>query len=530
MKKLYLLILLLFFAAVLFFIFNRSFDIKITVKSYGVAAQKIDLTIAENLKDLLAQIEELSDFYIFSHDEYCSIYCKIKPFVLNKNSVISRIKSAIISKKEILPYDLEFEIDEEYKKTYPFALVIYSDIADYDLLKDYSDKTIDKILDEKISSKVFEASMPEKCVYVYFLNSDLLKYSLSLTDIKNILNKNNIFQNASFDYGKQAYLQMLLNTSFESERNIKSIRIPYINSDFSYYLNNVFKVNYTARVPQKNYIAYNLSKAQALFVSPRKFLPDFLLYFKLKVLCAKLNSTFPDFVRVDIIYTKNYSPVEVYFDGTSSIISTFFEYSKIAKILRQNKIKNPLFFIGSDLPNISFKDEFFECQKNKLTIFSPRSSKRKVIKILNDNNFFVSSDIKKITFEDIDIDNLYDKVSKFKSQNPENIFFTQYLGKTNAISYTIDENSLIDYNLEKEDVLNALRAQNDGILCGYFFDNSSKIPVILKNLNPSENAFVYSKTIKNLVSLSSLVSKKTSDVYDLITRKGTKYYAVLYYK
>lgn len=218
MKKITLFFCLVVFVF-LFFVIINPYQIKIELEIENKNVIEIDKNIAQKIEYQILQIPEIQDVITFSFDYGCEIFCKIKPFVFDKTNVISIIQ------RQIEPILNDFDCIENVRF-----------IEKYTPKNDFND---------------FE----QKADYIYFSSSDLLNYDLSLEDLKNIIQDNNLEKN--FFYENGVYFD--INTNLKNIDDIKRIILPYKNSRFSLFFEDVFEIK---SEPKKSFKSEILKRSE----------------------------------------------------------------------------------------------------------------------------------------------------------------------------------------------------------------------------------------------------------------------------
>ena len=157
-----------------------------------------------------------------------------------------------------------------------------------------------------------------------------------------------------------------------------------------------------------------------------------------------------------------------------------------------------------------------------------KNKARKVRKILeNERINYLKKNEHIITLYSKNLDILSSKISQFEANFP--LIINETTNKTLQIDYLCDKYNYSDYFISKKDIKNTLFSMNDGLKADYYFDSlSSNIPIILKNEVNKKDIFVYSKTLKNLISLNALCKTSYEEKFETIVRKNNSYYANFY--
>jgi len=79
--------------------------------------------------------------------------------------------------------------------------------------------------------------------------------------------------------------------------------------------------------------------------------------------------------------------------------------------------------------------------------------------------------------------------------------------------------------LEKQEVLDYIIANKDGLEAGYFFEENIKTPIILK-YNTNE-IFLYSKEYNNFISINSIATSSIENDYCVIARKNNLFWTII---
>ena len=492
-------LIIAFFILFCFVVYKQGYDIKITIKSPYMSAIDTDLKIAKEIKDKLAQIEQIKTLVIFSYPNYCNIYLKFH-LLSNKNRALYKIQNYLLN------YD--YKIDFDYKTPYSDLLIIKSD--DYKELKKLTDNALSELLNLNITKNILNLGERENSIYISF-NSDILsQYDLSLEDIKNAIKEQNIEQKRITKINNNSY-QIISNSSVKSSDDVNNMLIYSKNKNFSHKFEDIFDIEEKEREPLEYYINYDNQKAQVLAIKKRDFYPNFIYKIKLIGLKNKLNSIYG--AHFELKNLSKSAKTQIYLDDNCSILKTKEIAQNIAKKLKERNISDNIIFIGINSPKKAYGEDFFELEKNKITILN--KNKKEVEKIGHESGLKILKG-KRIKYYDDDLDNLYKKAENKPS----------LLKKSYQIDYNFDNYNLNDYFSNKNEVLNYLEAKNQGIVVSNFYEDYIDTPIILKN--EDDDIFIYSKKFKNLISISSLVKPNVIKGFDTIIRKNKFYYNETY--
>lgn len=531
-NKILILIILLFgFLLSLFIVYknNDCYCFKVDISLDDVLADKIDSIIASEIKDNLSQIEELKEVVIFSRANNCSVYCKLHPFVLNKALIADRLEKKINETMLDIDKNARVSFDDNYYAKYQAFLIISSDRVDYKILKKYSDIVLDELLGLRISSKIINIGEQTRANYIYFKNSDLVKYDITLEDIKEIIAKNNLLQSSSIKTNASNSYNIQTNGCINSIEDIKNIALYYKNKNFSIKFKDVFKIKEGPREPYSPLVYFDNQKAIVFAISKKKFYPMVLFNLKINRLVYRLEKQFPCYIKFNSIQTGSINPIEIYFKNRTSIYNTKNEYEKIYSKLKEDSIDNVLFLIGTDSPRINDNNIFFENEKNKLVIFPPKNQTGRIKNILRQNGIdYVHKTSKKIKFENYDLNELYRTLEEYKEEYPDAVI--PYTDKTSQINYEIDNFSLNDFLSDKQEIINSIKAAYDGLEAGYYYDKNIKVPIILQNEDDLERLYYYSKNYKTLIYLGTSTKTSLKEGFLRIVRRNEKYKAKLIFK
>ena len=530
MKKnilIFILIALLLCIISLFFIYQDKniFNVRINAEFDNISSVEIDSNFAKVIKDELILIPEIKKIVIFSKNNNCNIYLKIKSFILNKEQIISKIERKINSTQNKTLKPKELYIDDEYQKKYQVFLIIYNKKLNEDDFDDTCKEIKNEIAAKKITSKILRLNERKKAIYINFKDDVLLNYNIRLSDIKNIIKSYNIVQNTTSKNNEKNSYPTSANGNIENITDIKNILIPFKNKSYSTKFYEIFDIEEKEKNPPDYCINFDDKKAQILALSKKSYYPYFLFQFKIK----KFAKNTDDYT-VKFLNTSKMKKIEIYLDNKSSIYNTINLYKKIANLI--NKNQEIIYFIGTDIPKISNNEIYFENEKNKLTILADKNKTKKIEKLLKENN--IQYQTKNSTKIKIKASNLKELERKIKKANEiiadnRNILskFQLYTSKTIDINYFIDTYSLIDIKANKENIINAIFAANEGLICDYFYENSKKIPIILKNKNDIARIFILNKNTKILTPLNSVAKSSIEEKYSEITRENNDFFSVL---
>lgn len=495
MKKIaFILSFFLIILLIIFFKINSSnFDIKINIISKNKPAIDMNNSIAINVEDKLLKLDEIKDVYIFSKNENCNIYITLKAFYkfFKRTKATDKIKTEILNCYFEID-DISIDFEDDYNKSYNYFIVSYSD--DFIYLDNITEGIFQDILAKKEASKILKLYDTYKICYINYLYSSLAKYNLNLEDIQNLIKENNFYSSTS----KKDYI-LNQSTFIKNINDIENINIFYKNNNFSNSFKNVFDIKED----------YNQS-------------PDYLIFFNNQNASIVALNKKP-FKKVSyknsfLIKTSNYEKIVVILDKNSKLD---FKLAKdINKAFEKEKIKNTLFFIGIDPPKTKMGQDFFENDKNILTIFVNKKYKNKALKILKNSDYILKNN----NFEEISNKNL-----NFLEENLQNIgydFINPTTYKQTSILYNLNNSTLNNYFLDKKTVSNIILSANNGFEAGYYYLNHRKIPIVI--INNEDRIFIYSKYYKTLLPLDGLFKQDIKYDYYSILRKNGYYTARIY--
>lgn len=527
MKKILLIIFSIFLFLIIFCIFlytQNPYYIRINIKFNNMSATKIDDIFAKDLKDNILNIENVNELIIFSKQNNLNLYCKINPFIVNKNKTIQNIElglnNFISNIDDDIKKNIEINFDYEYHKKYDYFLLIYSNNINYNNLKTISDKIYDKLTNKKLTSKIKIFGEQQRTIYLLYDTNNFLKYDVNLNDIQNILKNNNIIQNKTIENNLDKIYTVEFDTELKNIENIKKIPIYFKDNNFSTTFENVFDIVDLTKMPSDYYINFDNSKTILFALCKKRFTPKFILKKQLNDFIKNEQTN----INLKIIDTSKYSKIELYLDSNSNIDFTYNLKEKLLKLFKNEDIEDTLFFIGIDLAKTSKKEDFLELDYNKLIIYTNKKYINKIYNILDKNNINYIKNKKAYIFEDFSLENVYNNLKNIKKPYSN---FTTY--KNLKIDYIIDNFSLNDYSLDKKEISNTLFANKEGLFCGYLYTNSTKIPILIKNKNKKDEQAIYSKKYKTFLYLDSFAKKELKEEYHSIVRKNGKYYLKIRY-
>lgn len=519
------------FLFVFIIVFNNrnNFEIRIKAEFENVSVEDINNNFAEKIKDRLIELKEINKVVLFSKENTCSVYCKINPFVINKKQAIEKVQRKILFNKDEILYPNNIEFDDMYNKKYDTFLVISTQSLDNDFFNNYSEEILDRLNNLKITSKILKLGELKKAVYINFDDNTLLTYNINLSDIKNIIKNNNSIENSFRKNNDKNFFLINTDDNIKSVFDVGNIAIYFKGKKFSIKLSQVFNIEQKIKEPFDYAINFDDKKAQIFAISKKRCCLNFIYNYKLKKLARELskNSYNVDF---DIINTSELGKIEIFLDNNSNIYKTF-EFSK--KIDELIKSKNIIYFIGQEIPKISKNEIYFENDKNKLVILAKKREIKTIKKILKENNIvYLDKNYIKIYLHNQNIKLLEKKILKTKEFLDKDEMVLNYINqdtfKVFSINYIIDPYSLNDIGLSKKEVFDTILASGKGVICDYFFENSKKIPIILKNKNQSNRMFILNKNTKILATIDSIVDTEIKNEYCGISIENDEYFSVFY--
>lgn len=505
-----------------------NYDVKIDINLENLSSKEIDEYLAKDIRNEFIKNEKIKDITIFSKENNCSIYFKIKNSVLNKENTKNDIQKGICkllsNKKNINKITTEYD----YNLKYQTFLVLTSKDNDYLKIKKVSDEILSDIGALKIASKVSLFGVKNPALYLYFKDSDLVQYDLSLEDIKNLIKKNNLLETSTTKTNDFTSRNINLNSSIKNEDDLKNISLNFKNKLFATTFSQIFNITKEIQKPQSYLVSFDDKESVVFALSKKSFYPNFLFNLKLKNFTKNLDKLYGDSFEYKILNTNELEKIEVFTNKNASINYSFNLYSRLCVLFNENKIENVLYFISKSCPKISKNELYFEDDKNKITLLVSKNKARKVRKILeNERINYLKKNEHIITLYSKNLDILSSKISQFEANFP--LIINETTNKTLQIDYLCDKYNYSDYFISKKDIKNTLFSMNDGLEADYYFDNlSSNIPIILKNEVNKKDIFVYSKTSKNLISLNTLCETSYEEKFETIVRKNNSYYANFY--
>ena len=167
-----------------------------------------------------------------------------------------------------------------------------------------------------------------------------------------------------------------------------------------------------------------------------------------------------------------------------------------------NMLGNIFYVVKSLLHNYSLT------YKDRETILFGIKKKNFIPNILF--NFLIKNELNK--------NNLPLKYEVIEAKKLNKYFINISSKKEKIISYKYNQSNLNSYFISNKELTENILANNGGLLCEYYFEDSKRIKIVLKNIQNSD--FIYSKKFKNLINLSSLLTKEIKEKYIFIIRKN----------
>lgn len=500
MQKMVLILTISLILIILIIIFKNSnnYDIKISMNFIDLDCKKIDEIYAKNLKDEFLQIKNIKETVIFSKNNICNIYIKLKnKFLKQKTTQEIKLKLDSMLSNGYKPEKIEFDYD--YGLKYQIFIVITSDNADKNKLRKNTNNLFNLLVGKKFVNKIVNFQKDEIVNYVYFANSDLVNYNITPSEIKELIKKNNLENNSSLYDSKNSY-KIKLNSEINSINDIREIAIYYKNKSFTNKFKNIFKIEETTKNPEDFKILYNNDEAKLIAINKKWYYPNFVIKNKIEKIVNKSK----DDIKVEIFYTNYYSKIKNYYNtdiSTEELIKNTKEISK--------NFPNALYFIKTDTPKFEYSDKYTEILNNKIVIFDKKENVIKLSKYLKDDFFNTNKDIQKTYCAS----NL-DEIKKILKEN-----IKEYTRINKTIEFQINNQDMLDYNLDKNEILESIKTNFEGLYCDYYFNDSNKIKIFLKQKNKNNN-FIYSKENKALIPYSSFSQNKLESKFDIIVRKN----------
>mgnify|MGYP004572110321 CR=1 FL=1 len=509
-----------------------NYDVKIDINLENLSSKEIDEYLAKDIRNEFIKNEKIKDITIFSKENNCSVYFKIKNSVLNKENTKNDIQKGIYkllsNKKNINKITTEYDYNLKYQTFLVLTLKNENQKDSYLKIKKISDEILSDIGALKITSKISLFGVKNPALYLYFKDSDLVQYDLSLEDIKNLIKKNNLLETSTTKTNDFTSRNINLNSSIKNEDDLKNISLNFKNKLFATTFSQIFNITKEIQKPQSYLVSFDDKESVVFALSKKSFYPNFLFDLKLKNFAKNLDKLYGDSFEYKILNTNELEKIEVFTNKNASINYSFNLYSRLCVLFNENKIENVLYFISKSCPKISKNELYFEDDKNKITLLVSKNKARKVRKILeNERINYLKKNEHIITLYSKNLDILSSKISQFEANFP--LIINETTNKTLQIDYLCDKYNYSDYFISKKDIKNTLFSMNDGLKADYYFDGlSSNIPIILKNEINKKDIFVYSKTLKSLISLNTLCKTSYEEKFETIVRKNNSYYANFY--
>ena len=166
-----------------------------------------------------------------------------------------------------------------------------------------------------------------------------------------------------------------------------------------------------------------------------------------------------------------------------------------------NMLGNIFYVVKSLLHNYSLT------YKDRETILFGIKKKNFILNVLF--NFLIKNELNK--------NNLPLKYEVIEAKNLNKHFINISSKKEKIIRYKYNQSDLNSYFITNKELTENILANSEGLICDYYYEDSKRIKIILKNIQNSD--FIYSKKYKNLINLSSLLTKDIKEKYIFIIRK-----------
>ena len=240
--------------------------------------------------------------------------------------------------------------------------------------------------------------------------------------------------------------------------------------------------------------------------------PHFIVFYNLS------GASLLTIYNFEFIKPNKYKKIEFYLSD-DSIQKDSLEFCK--KYF--SEFKNSLFFIGSESLKTSNKFNFDEIISNRIQVLCLKNDFFKIKKILDELNISYFKEDKYFVY-DKNIEKLNLKILE---SSPDVYFGSK---KANVFNYKFIHNRLNQYNISKDDVLNAIKTNNNGLLIGKYKRKLNDVEIILKNKNYSSENYLYSKKYKSLVDVNMFLMQDITSDYLQIAQKNGTYFAILKFK
>ena len=343
MKKAIFLVCIFIVFFTCFYSFNDSYHLKVEIKLENITPIDLDENYAKNIERDILNIDGIKDVVIISSTHGINIYCKFN-FFTNKEYMIGKIQRVLI------PYKFDnLNFDDKYYLNYNCFVVVFleSNVDDYYMLKQKTEVIFDEILKSKISLNTKIFGLQQKVVNIYFSDDVLLKYDLTLKDLKEIIKKNNLSENLIND--------KTIDTRINKAEDIKNIVINFKNSNYPLKFSDIFEIKEEVKTPIDYKIYWNNKEALVIALSLKIFYPIWLLKIKL----SKFNN-------IKVISPGRIKKTQLFLRANSNFDLLNKTYLKILDKDKENK----LYFLALNSPKIHSNEHFDEILDNRIIIFS----------------------------------------------------------------------------------------------------------------------------------------------------------------
>lgn len=502
-------IVCLFFCIAIFvsviYLKNNKYIFKTTFEIKNLSAEYIDKNIAYIFQKELLNLSQIKDVVTFSKENEIILYCKIRPFIFNKDNTLREIENKIIILSKNFDEISKIYIDNEYPKEYSNAVIIYD--YDYFKLKDYSDKILKEILQLQLHQNIQAKGIAKVANYIYFSSSDLSKFNINISDLIKLIKNNNKKENQFIKYKKLNKSYYLANGNISSIEDLKNIPLFYKDKNYSTNLGEIFKIQKEINKHKSPIVYFNDKYAIVFMIKKKNLYPKILFKIKLQKLKKHKN--------IEIINSLKFEKIEIPFDENSNIetIENFYQNIK-------NKFSGKILYFINE--KIDENNIFEDTKPNQIIIYTNKKTSKKIKEYLKENEilYFDKHSNYKILYED-DIENLE---KKLKNHKKINIFATR---KTTCLYYKILEYKLNKFFIEKNEVLNSINSNNSGITTDDYKICDNLIEIILKNVD--ENISIYSCKFKRLTQLDEIADISIKNQFKVIARKNLKYFTLIKY-
>ncbi|MDW5299220.1 MAG: efflux RND transporter permease subunit [Sedimentibacter sp.] len=265
----------------------------------GASASDVELLVTKKIEEEVSKIDGIEKIDSYSNDNYSAVIVTIS-YTVDKEKQWTDLKNYIDNIKDELPegcYTPDIDT-ESMVESAGMLLSISGDSLTYDQLENYAENLKQQLLNIDEINKVKISGGPDKKAFVEIDAMNLNTYSVSIEDIYNLLQSQNLKIPAGAINTPAGKINVDVPESFESLKDIENLIITASDSGGIVRLKDVASIYFGEKDNEKK--IYNNGKSAVILAA----------YFKTENNIVLVG----DEINESILKTKNSAPAEVSID------------------------------------------------------------------------------------------------------------------------------------------------------------------------------------------------------------------------